>query len=80
MIYEPIEILKERIIAEKDGKPLIYKCKFCQKDINLNYVLSPNTFRGNNSYHEFLISGLCQECQDSVFGKEDNCKMRIGSD
>jgi len=37
------------------------KCVICGKDAN--------TFRDTLSEKEYGISGLCQECQDSVFGK-----------
>ena len=37
----------------------------CDKPIN------PETdFKNEQSKKEFLISGLCQECQDSVFGED----------
>ena len=67
-MYDGYEVLNRRIQAEKDGTPLIYKCPSCNSDIDLNYNLSPTTFRDNLSYREFLISGLCQKCQDKVFG------------
>ena len=41
-------------------------------DGKINSYNSPNTFRGSNSFREFLISGLCQKCQDSVFKKESD--------
>jgi len=37
------------------------KCPHCKKAIG--------EFRNNISEKEFTISGLCQECQDEVFGK-----------
>ena len=41
------------------------KCPFCGKDIS-----NPEgMFRDKLSYKEFGISGLCQECQDKVFGR-----------
>ena len=73
-IYEPMDIFSKRIEAERKGEDLIYKCFSCKSDINLNSYNSPNTFRGSNSFREFLISGLCQKCQDSVFKKEDDKK------
>jgi len=37
-----------------------FKCPMCEKEINiLNFT--------HDSYLEFYISGLCQECQDKVF-------------
>ena len=35
-------------------------CTFCKKDIG--------EFRNDLSRKEYKISGLCQKCQDSVFG------------
>jgi len=35
-------------------------CPFCKKDIG--------EFRNDLSRKEYKISGLCQKCQDSVFG------------
>lgn len=37
------------------------KCSFCAKEIN------DSKFRDKISEREFKISGLCQECQDSIF-------------
>jgi hypothetical protein len=36
-------------------------CPMCRKPID------PNEFRDELSRKEFGISGMCQECQDSVF-------------
>ena len=38
------------------------KCPTCQKPIG--------RFRNDISKQEYRISGLCQECQDSVFGED----------
>ncbi len=38
------------------------KCAFCAKDIE------KTEFRDADSRKEFTISGLCQDCQDDVFG------------
>lgn len=35
-------------------------CEICRDVFN-------EEFKDNVSYHEYLISGLCQECQDKVF-------------
>ena len=37
------------------------KCTTCEADAK--------EFRGNLSRKEYGISGMCQKCQDSVFGK-----------
>ena len=39
------------------------KCPFCSEVVDLN------GFRDVVSRKEHLISGLCQSCQDEVFGK-----------
>jgi len=41
-------------------------CPFCGKEIDLG------SFRDELSQREYKISGLCQDCQDSVFGGGDN--------
>jgi len=36
-----------------------------------NAIIHPNTeFRDALSVREYEISGMCQECQDSVFGED----------
>jgi hypothetical protein len=40
------------------------KCVFCKKPIFLN------DFRNEISKREYGISGMCQECQDKIFGKD----------
>lgn len=42
------------------------KCPSCAK-----VIVMGGAFRDQLSYREFEISGLCQDCQDSVF---DECK------
>jgi len=39
-------------------------CVTCGKQVG--------TFKDSLSAKEYTISGMCQECQDSVFGKEGN--------
>lgn len=39
------------------------KCPFCGKD------MSNPSFRDELSRKEFKISGICQECQDKMFGE-----------
>ena len=54
-------------ITGVDRRSTIIKnsCAFC-KTPNLN-------FRDELSSKEYRISGLCQNCQDSVFGGEELC-------
>ena len=40
------------------------RCPYCNKEIT--------TFRNEKSEKEYSISGLCQECQDKVFGKGED--------
>jgi hypothetical protein len=40
------------------------KCPFCKKDISIT------DFKSSLSKREFSISGLCQKCQDEIFGKD----------
>ena len=39
------------------------RCPFCKKKINLG------DYRDKKSWDEAKISGLCQECQDKIFGR-----------
>lgn len=39
------------------------KCPCCHKSIDAN-----RDFRDNLSRREYLISGMCQNCQDSIWG------------
>ncbi len=41
------------------------KCPFCKVDVD------ENSFRDKLSKKEYLISGLCQNCQDKTFGVEE---------
>lgn len=51
--------IKELIDLKENGK-----CPFCEKD------MKNAKFRDEQSFNEFKISGLCQECQDKFFGVE----------
>lgn len=39
------------------------KCVFCKKEINVN-----KEFIDKLSLKEYKISGMCQSCQDQIFG------------
>lgn len=41
-----------------------YHCSFCGGEVE--------GFRDRLSAREYRISGLCQDCQDETFGKDDN--------
>ena len=38
------------------------KCPFCKE------LVTPDDFRDELSKKEYFISGLCQKCQDEMFG------------
>ena len=40
------------------------QCPTCEKPV------SNDSFRNALSLKEFRISGMCQECQDSIFGRD----------
>jgi len=40
------------------------RCPFCDKLIDIE-----TEFRNDLSIKEYVISGLCQNCQDEMFGK-----------
>lgn len=40
-----------------------YKCTTCGADIGIGH------FKSELSVREFRISGMCQKCQDEVFGE-----------
>lgn len=41
-------------------------CPVCKSNIS--------AFKDKASYHEFCLSGLCQNCQDDVFGDAYTCE------
>ena len=54
-----------RIFPEEVRRIEAGKCPLC------NEFIDPTAFRTDNDIKEFNISGLCQSCQDEVFGKEE---------
>lgn len=52
----------ESKLARKFVTKLEGKCPFCEQ------VVDVNSFRNEISKKEFRISGLCQTCQDKMFG------------
>jgi len=38
------------------------KCPFCEKEIK-----GREDFNNHQSWNEFVISGMCQQCQDETF-------------
>ena len=57
---KPVDIL----FPVEAGLKAIGNCPICIKPIN------GEDFRNDISRKEFGISGMCQKCQDSVFGKD----------
>ncbi len=54
----------EKFLEDNFGRTSAIKgdiCSFCKEPAN--------EFRDGLSQKEYLISGLCQKCQDEVFGK-----------
>lgn len=49
---------------------ILVVCPFC------DYVFAPIELRDELSIKEFLISGLCQDCQDDVFGAVDDAPVK----
>ena len=60
-ILEQVGFEKE-VEAVKQGK-----CPFCGKKVDV-----AREFRNSLSRREYAISGLCQDCQDKVFGIAQN--------
>jgi len=58
-LNDVLDVLSERMTG-KPRKP--GSCPTCGK--------KADEFRDDLSRKEFLISGMCQDCQDSVFGGE----------
>lgn len=61
------EILKKVGFAKEVEAVEQNKCPFCGKHIDVT-----KEFRDSLSRREYAISGLCQDCQDKVFGVTNN--------
>ena len=46
------------------------KCSLCHSDIDKRKDEHHGGFRNELSIREYYISGMCQKCQDTVFGKD----------
>ena len=60
------ELMKAAGYGEEVKRVQEGKCPFCSK------VIDPKEFRDELSRKEYRISGLCQKCQDEIFGDLDN--------
>jgi hypothetical protein len=56
------DIMKQAGFGEELKAVNMGKCPGCHEDVG------PNDFRDTLSRKEYFISGLCQQCQDKVFG------------
>ena len=57
--------LMEKLGFDKEMKRIENRqCPLCGNKINTN------KFRNELSLKEFTISGMCQKCQDKIFGKD----------
>ena len=59
---------REQIQSQRISSYLTHKdvkCETCGKTFNIE-------FRDELSFKEYVISGMCQECQDDVFGTGDD--------
>ena len=57
------EILKKAGFAQEVAAVEQNKCPMCGKQIDVT-----KEFRDSLSRREYAISGLCQDCQDKIFG------------
>ena len=63
MVMERSETMQksiDRLTENMFGKTEKGHCVFCKEKIN--------GFRNELSLEEFYISGICQKCQDEIFG------------
>ena len=58
------EIMKQSGFSKEVEKVNNKICPFCNKSIN------NKDFRNHISMKEYIISGLCQSCQDKTFGRD----------
>lgn len=57
------QIMKEVGFSEEVNRIKKGQCPFCKKEIYTD------EFRDEVSWKEYQISGLCQVCQDKMFGE-----------
>lgn len=58
------EILRQAGFSKEVERIKAKRCPFCNKEIVLT------EFRNDISRKEYKISGLCQGCQDEIFGRD----------
>jgi len=61
-----IDSMLTKITGVNRGEEIVkMNCVWCKKNIP-----SPSDFRNEKSLREYMISGMCQKCQDDTFGKD----------
>ena len=60
------DIMRSLGFGEEMAKVEAGLCPFCNRPIHPNVE-----FRDDSSRREYEVSGLCQACQDRMFGKEE---------
>lgn len=63
------DLLTEVTGVSRQDAAKAHICAFCKSPLK--------PFRDQLSYKEYTISGLCQACQDSVFGGEEDDTRRL---
>jgi hypothetical protein len=70
-----LENMLNKLMPEREQRLKEHKCVTCGNELkikpdpeHLGYFIN-NEFRDSLSVREFQISGMCQKCQDLVFGK-----------
>ena len=59
-----LNILEDMGFKEESELVRSQKCPFCKQHVDTNML------RDQISHEEYKISGLCQKCQDEVWGEE----------
>ena len=67
-----LEAMLNKVFPHREERIKNHQCVTCGSlfYIDVNGTFAPGTFRNVLSYKEYTISGMCQKCQDSVFGKD----------
>ena len=59
------EIMKQMGFSEEVDRVENHQCPLCESDIYIK------DFKNQLSISEFKISGICQKCQDGIFGGDN---------
>jgi predicted RNA-binding Zn-ribbon protein involved in translation (DUF1610 family) len=63
MATELQNMVAELVFGEKR---MNFRCPDCKQ------IIDPTKFRDQASAREYMISGLCQKCQDQIFNSDDD--------